>query len=45
MKKRLLMLVVAVGVLAGSSFTDFQCLNDCQRMGYTYSYCMKICSY
>ena len=45
MKKKLLALVVFVVMLVGSSFTDFKCLDDCQRMGYSYGYCMRICSY
>lgn len=25
--------------------TDYQCLNDCTSMGYSYGYCKQICTW
>lgn len=36
-------LLLAVGLAWAS--VDYKCMADCQRSGYGYSYCTRLCSY
>lgn len=45
--KKLIIIAITLMTIAATAyaFTDFKCMNDCQRKGYMYGYCLKVCSY
>ncbi len=47
MKKLIVIVVLLVMLAVGVAWAwlDNSCVNDCMRRGYSYSYCLRPCSY
>jgi hypothetical protein len=43
--KKLILLVFIIIVSTAYAATDYTCMSDCQKKGYTYQLCLEQCSY
>ena len=43
--RRLIVVSLILAGLLSIAWTDWTCVRDCMRLGYTYSFCKRACGY